>query len=293
MLNGFTLCKQNRVTRSGGGVGIYIRSTFDHVIRNDLQCNSNISEGIFVELECNSTRNILVGCIYRPPDGSILQFTEELESLFGKLRNEKKIVCVGGDFNINLLNYSVDNTLSHFVDLFVSQHFYPTLNRPTRVSDQTNTLIDCIFTSSLGPAVSGVIVDALVSDHFPIILSSGHHVKSNKLPTIRRKITLDATKAFRRRLSTLFRNFNSIDCANRGLNFFCETTELEIDYFYPVCQRNRKVTPLRPWIDGCLLHRINVKNDLYNEYLKNKSHSSHLRFKSLRNQLKMTFVLQN
>ena len=101
-----------------------------------------------------------------------MQFTEELESLFGKLRNEKKIMYIGGDFNINLLNYSVDNTVSQFVDLFVSQNFYPTLNRPTRVSDQTNTLIDCIFTNFLGPAMSGVIVDTLVSHHFLIILSS-------------------------------------------------------------------------------------------------------------------------
>ena len=105
----------------------------------------------------------------------ILQFTEELESLFGKLRNKKKIMYIGGDFNIIVLNYSVDNTVSQFLDLFISQNLNPILSRATSVSDETNTLLDCIFTNFLGPVVLGVVVDKSVSDHFPIILSSHHH----------------------------------------------------------------------------------------------------------------------
>ena len=286
-INGFTLRHQNRVGRSGGGVGIYLQSSLDHAIREDLRFVSGAFESIFVEIDCTSSKNIIVGCIYRPPDGDFRKCLEDLESLLEKLKNESKIVYIGGDFNINLLHYPGDRLVSQFVELFLSQNLYPTMNRPTRVSDKAHTLIDCIFTNFLGPAVSGVIVDTTVSDHFPIILSSDHSLKSYRLPRVlNRKFTADKTKAFRRRLLDLFRNFHHINSSNAALNFFCDTIETEIDKFFPLCQGSRKHTPLRPWIDNRLLERINTKNSLYKEYLKDKSPARHTKFKTFRNQLK-------
>ena len=286
-LNGFTFNQQNRIGRNGGGVAIYFDSSLNHVIREDLKFNSSSFESIFVEIDCAGSKNIIIGCIYRPPDGDFVKFLEELESLLDKLKGENKIVYLGGDFNINLLHYSGDGQVSKFLELLLSQNLYPTLSRPTRVSEKTNTLIDCIFTNFLGPAVSGVIVDTTVSDHFPIVLTSDHSLKSNRLPRVlNRRITADKTKAFRRRLTALFRNFHSIDTANEALNFFCDTIESEIDNFYHLHQVCRKCTPLRPWIDSRLLERINTKNSLYKEYLKDKSSVRFAKFRTFRNQLK-------
>ena len=222
-----------------------------------------------------------------PPEGSILQCIEEFEIILGRLKNENKILYIGGHFNINLLNFCGDNFVSQFVQLFISHNLYPTLNRPTRVSDTTNTLIDCLFTNFLGPATSEVIVDTLVSDHFPIILSSDFGIKPNKVPRVMsRRFTLDKAESFRTKLFTLFANFNHIACANTALNFFCKTIESEIDEFFPLYQRNRKVVPLRPWIDHYLLERINIKNCLCKEYIRDKCNTAFINFKSYRNKLK-------
>ena len=286
-LYGFTLHQQNRVGRNGGGVAIYLDSSLNHVIREDLKCNSSTFESIFVEIDCTGSKNIIVGCIYRPPDGDFSRYLEELESLLEKLNDETKIVYLGGDFNLNLLHYTGNSQVSQFLELLMSRNIYPTLNRPTRVSEKTNTLIDCIFTNFLGPAVSGVIADTTVSDHFPIILSSNHSLKSNTLPRVKnRRFTFDKTKAFRRRLSALFRNFQHFDSANAALNFFCDTIESEIDNFFPFCPGSRRRTPLRPWINSRLLERVNTKNSLYKEYLKDKSSAGLAKFRAFSNQLK-------
>ena len=101
-----------------------------------------------------------------------------------------------------------------------------------------------------------------------------------------RRFHHDKTIAFRRRLTVLFKDFHHIDCANTALNFFCDVIEIEIDHFFPMCQRKRKLTPLRPWIDSRLLERINLKNDLYKEYLHQKTNAEFAKFKAYRNQLK-------
>ena len=287
VLQNFNFVKQNRIGRSGGGVGIYLRSSLNYIIREDLKCNNDVTETIFVEIKGENCKNILLGCIYRPPEGSIPKCLEELEILFEKLRNENKIIYIGGDFNINLLNYPNDGNVSQFIELFLSLGLYPTINRPTRVSNSTNTLIDCIFTNFLGPATSGVIADTLVSDHFPIILSCNSDLKVSKpIKVNKRTFHPDRIKKFRKRLTVLFQNFSHIDCPNEALNHFCNTIESEIDKFFPLCERHRKLTPLRPWIDNDLLQRINVKNEMQKKYLKNKSGAEYVRFTSFRNKLK-------
>ena len=50
-LDGFTLRQQNRIGRDGGGVAIYLHSSLNHVVREDLKCNSGTFESIFVEIE--------------------------------------------------------------------------------------------------------------------------------------------------------------------------------------------------------------------------------------------------
>ena len=85
ILNHYTFIQEIRKGRCGGGVGIYTHSSLHFVTRQDLHCNRDILESIFLEIERTDAQNIIVGCIYRPPEGSIFQCIEELECLFEKL----------------------------------------------------------------------------------------------------------------------------------------------------------------------------------------------------------------
>ena len=74
-----------------------------------------------------------------------------------------------GDYNINLINYENHTLTSDFVDLLHSHSFISLINRPTRITSTTATLIDNIFTNStnIENSFQGLLVTD-VSDHLPI-----------------------------------------------------------------------------------------------------------------------------
>ena len=51
MLNGLTLRTHNRLDKGGVGVGIYLHSTLNFIVREDLKCNSSIFESVFAEID--------------------------------------------------------------------------------------------------------------------------------------------------------------------------------------------------------------------------------------------------
>ena len=53
-----------------------------------------------------------------------------------------------GDFNINLSNYGKHVDTTELVDILHGHSFISFINRPTRVKQQSATLIDNIFTNS-------------------------------------------------------------------------------------------------------------------------------------------------
>ena len=76
-------------------------------------------------------RNVIVSSIYRQPNSKIDYFTNLIDGMF---RSIKGILFMCGDFNINLLDYNLNNHTQHFADLLFSLSLFPLINRPTRLS---------------------------------------------------------------------------------------------------------------------------------------------------------------
>ena len=125
-------------------------------------------ESTFREIIFNNKRkNIIVGCIYRPPSFSSSKFIDSLQISFDKLELENKFVALAGDFNYNTLNYADGNVLL-FSNLLSSYGFMPTISKPTRIVQRSSTLLDNIYVNnSKLIKTSGIIIDDL-SDHFPV-----------------------------------------------------------------------------------------------------------------------------
>ena len=71
-----------------------------------------------------------------------------------------------GDLNINLLNYDPNTATNEFINFIVSQYLLPHILHPTRIADQSSTIIDNIFTDSINyETISGNIL-TLIPDHF-------------------------------------------------------------------------------------------------------------------------------
>ena len=77
-----------------------------------------------------------------------------------------KTIFVYGDLNIDLLKHESHNSTRNFLDMTYS--LGPLIDKPTRITDTSATLIDNIFTNELHHNLTSGILFNDISDHLPI-----------------------------------------------------------------------------------------------------------------------------
>ena len=161
-----------RSEKRGGGVSLYIKDDLEYTRRNDLSIFNTSLESCFVELPSNQfgiKENVVIGVLYRPHNTVVVTFNDILNDILMKLKNERsKKVYLAGDFNINLLTAENHIPSSEFLELMFSHSFFPLINRPTRVTGSSATLIDNIFCNSINSNFYNAIIYSDISDHFPV-----------------------------------------------------------------------------------------------------------------------------
>ena len=144
-LPGYYFESKNRHDRTGGGVAMYISTNVQYVVRHDLTRSTDSFESIFVEVDNYGSKNIIVGVIYKPPSVSFDNFCVNFQDALDIIAAENKSCLISGDFNINLLNVDHNSQCQEFVDLIFNHSCIPLINKPTRVTSTSATLLDNIF----------------------------------------------------------------------------------------------------------------------------------------------------
>ena len=71
-----------------------------------------------------------------------------------------------GDINVDLIKYGNNNLVDSFYDQVSSHAFRPLILQPSRVSSNSATLIDNIFTNNVECFSKGGNITSSISDHF-------------------------------------------------------------------------------------------------------------------------------
>ena len=161
-----------RGAKAGGGVSIYLKSNWNYKIRHDLIHNDNDVQMLWLEIDKDSTHsktNIILGATYRRPGSDIQFFNSKLQAALSIIQSENKISVHTGDYNLNLLNSDNHPPTNEFTEINFEHSFFPHINKPTRITNSTATLIDNIFTNipDTSDSNSGILLWD-ISDHFPI-----------------------------------------------------------------------------------------------------------------------------
>ena len=188
---GFNFISNIRQHKSGGGVGLHIKDDLKFKPRIDLQStDKKLYESIFAEIIQSNGKNIIVGCLYKPPDTSVTEFNISISPVLSTISFENKLSYIMGDFNINIINEDHQAT-SDFINLMNSNSLYPVISKPTRVTPTTATLIDNIFSNNLEFNMNSGILYADLTDHFPIfqitqlkLITNPSHEKNKYAPLI-------------------------------------------------------------------------------------------------------------
>ena len=260
-----------------GGVGIFVKSGHDYVVRTDLNKSvHNVAESVFIEIKHQSKKNLIVGCIYRhhsPITEFISTFLDDTLITIGKEKN--KICTLLGDFNVDLLKADVDIHTTNFVDLLYSNGFRPLILQPSRVTSGSATLIDNIYINDLEASSYGGNITSSISDHFPQFCTLNIFEKVSKTKNVKygRSFKHFNQNEFETELKNinweyLFTNKN---CDEKFTTFFLAIERL-LDEMAPVRQLTRKEINLlsRPWITNGILKSIKDRDFTHKTFLKEK-----------------------
>ena len=143
------------------------------------------------------------------------------------ITKEKKECYISGDFNIDLLKYDTNNNSSEFLNSMSSAGFLPSILQPTRITDDTSTIIDNIYTNNVNQSsLSGNILISF-ADHLTQFISVQKKTNNHKPYDIfKRDFANFDEQSFKNDVS--IQNWNSISLtdANEKLG---ELRDVQID----------------------------------------------------------------
>ena len=159
------LYDESRLSKHGGLI-TYVHDSYavDRLDKDEYHQNSAVFESMILKIPQKKMfiKKYIIGNVYRCPSDSIDElslFNQEFALLLSKLQANpyKSYIC--GDFNINLLKIKDSKHCNVFFENVTSIGIFPQITMPTRLSDNSNTLIDNIFTNNIcKPHESGILL---------------------------------------------------------------------------------------------------------------------------------------
>ena len=274
-----------------GGTGFYIKQGLNYKIRDELNVNiPGQFEAIFAEIILPDRKNLIVGCLYRHPTSpvSVRDFTSEhMEPLLTKISKEKKEIVLMGDFNVDLLKTSSNNSAGEFFNNLSTHFLTPYVLQPTRL--KSKTLIDNIFLNSLEyQSISGNLLIE-IADHltqFVILEGFAKKIKLAEANIYKRDKSNFSEREFE---ETVINGTNWENVCAGGIQSFYEKITYHLDEMAPL----KKVTlkeqrlMLKPWISRDILDKCKNRDKLLNDMRKEndpiEKNELKKKYKSLRN----------
>ena len=210
-----------------------------------------IFECVTVELAIPNKNNIIVSCIYRKPGSNIDTFCENVERIFENNPHNKTIFLCG-DFNIDILKQDRHLSTKHFIDIIYSLGLYPLITKPTRITKDTATLIDNIFTNAIDKrTVNGILIND-ITDHFPVFSLCNYGVikKPTEMHIYVRDHTTDNLKCFAEDLDReKWGDITSATNVDVAYDTFLSAFITKYEKHCPIRRINKKhVNNEKPWI---------------------------------------------
>ena len=118
-------------------------------------------------------------------------FVDQFSSLISSIRMKKLTTYICDDFNVNLLKIHSEWHCNAYFDIIISHGFFLRITLPTRMSDESSTLIDNIFSNDVDMIDTAGVLVKQISYH-QIIFT--RHIKKDYLEKNNKYVTVE-TKA--------------------------------------------------------------------------------------------------
>ena len=162
-------------------------------------------------------------------------FLDYMENTLNKISNENKEIYICGDFNSDLLK--MDRNINHkkFYEQMYSYGLLSQITQPTRVTENTATIMDNIFSNNMDNKIlSGNIITDF-SDHYTQFVS-----------VVRDKIDYKSIKMFIRDYSNFSEDSFRDDVSIQNVNNYYDVNEKFNDFYVKLEACVERYAPLTP-----------------------------------------------
>lgn len=160
-IQGYNLYRKDRC-RSGGGVAIYVRDLLN--VKDGSQFVPNSIEAVCIEIIKPKTKPFLITSIYRPPNSRV-DFMDNLENYLNELDEQDKELIITGDLNCDLSTPDLQSHSRRLMDIFRLLQLKQLIVDPTRITENTETLLDIIATNRPEKVKDSGVIHLGISDH--------------------------------------------------------------------------------------------------------------------------------
>lgn len=269
-IHGYKSYHSYRKDRNGGGVSVFVSVKLSNSRKiADMSFVTPDAEFCTVNVSLSDRRSINIIGYYRPPDGSIDSFCRLFrENILAKFLSSDTLLS-GGDCNIDLLNPDVNTNL--YCDLMYSYSLHPYITLPTRVRNNSRTLIDH-FWGNVVSVVRGGLFETDITDHYITFVCLLDTKANNGLILKKfRDCSSECLEKLKQELSISLSDFHQYDDLNVNIK-----TQVFYNIFWRLYNeccpiRSKYVSPSRnskPWFDKDLKLLCDNKFKLFRKYKK-------------------------
>ena len=242
-----------RSNRTGGGVSIYVRDCikFNKIV---LSLMTDCTECLMIEVEINKKVH-LIGSLYHIPNSNLQLFIDDLKMILKNTAAYKNAI-IGADQNLDLLKINTHSGTERFLEIMMQSEFMASINKPTRVTHSSGTLIDNLHIKcSINANFESFVINDGMSDHYPCLLTlHGTKVCGDKIIETTK---LDNAAILKINQELLFTNWEPMIAmgVNESYVFFRDKITDALNKYEPLKRRiiNSKDVIRDPWMSVSLL----------------------------------------
>ena len=280
-LTGYEMVHQAGRCCAHGGLIIYIHNELEHTVLSEINTSSTGWEYLCVQVRGRKqgSKTYTLCNTYRTPCEIVENmniFNREFSLLLSCMKATKHSCYVCGDYNIDLLNVKTNNHYCEYFDEVVSQGFIPRITLPTRISEQSSTLIDNIYTNNIDERESSGILLNQISDHqmiFTLIENFSYVTQAPKFVEVQTNDP-ESIQTFVNELDELniYNHLQTEIDSSPDVNYhtILELLSTVKDKHLPkkMVKFNRKKHKKAKWMTNGILKSINTKDKLYKKLVK-------------------------
>jgi hypothetical protein len=288
-LDGYDIITTTQSQNKNDGLVIYAKTNL--AVRN-VEVNFNGVFGLSLDFGFGG-RSFNVLSVYRTHETSMDMFISDLKNHYQSMSTGKSYIFIG-DINCNILDGTLDRYADTYLDIMYDAGFVKGIDRPTRVTESSATLIDHIFIKHNNyNAVRTGVLHSNITDHYAVLVevkcarpprASG---SETSLMVTGKSTYIDYTVLAQLTGEQDWSAVTSLSDPDQSAEMFVNIVkELTDNSKKPKRQFSSKLRKIKPWITIGIIKSIRHRDKL-NQLLKKQPFNRDLRdyFSHYRNKL--------